>query len=82
VDSGVDCGTTNVGTLRCREGAENKACGSYDQIPVKVDPTMFCSMYKCKAGMVELKFCACNAEGANVDAGADCPGGPQDSGVD
>jgi len=81
-DTGTDCGTTNVGTLHCREGAEGKACGSMDLPPVKVDPTMYCSMYKCDMGQVELIKCACNAESQKVDAGADCPGGPVDSGSD
>lgn len=72
-DTGIDCGTTNVGTLHCREGAPNKACGSLDQAPVKEDPGQFCSMYKCKPGFVPVSMCACNAESNKVDAGADCP---------
>jgi hypothetical protein len=80
-DTGTDCGPTNVATLHCREGEPGKACGSLDQAPVKVDPGMYCSMFKCAPGFTELKNCACNAESQKVDAGADCPGGSQDSGA-
>lgn len=78
-DTGVDCGPTNVATLHCREGAEGKACGSLDQPPVKVDPSMYCSMFKCGPGMVPVSMCGCNAEGSHVDAGDDCPGGSMDA---
>ncbi len=80
-DTGIDCGTTNVGTLHCREGAPGKACGSLDQPPVKVDPSQFCSMYKCASGQTPVSTCGCNAEGVKVDAGDDCPGA-QDAGSD
>src|SRR6266536_616309 len=61
-DTGTDCGPTNVGTLHCREGAPGKACGNSDVPPEKVDPSMFCSMYKCTAGHTKLETCGCNAE--------------------
>jgi hypothetical protein len=80
-DTGIDCGPTNVGTLHCREGAPGKACGNLDQPPVKVDPGQYCSMYKCSANQTPVNMCGCNAEGAKVDAGDDCPGGGSDSGA-
>lgn len=91
-DAGKEAGPLDTGpgcmappkTL-CFYGAPLKACDEQAPQPLKgVYDGGGCPVdFVCPPGTIDVKFCACNADTAKVDAGADCPGNPPaDSGTD